>query len=443
MDAYMLLKLMPDYSRLQPPRYVTQDNTFFISSMLLLPDENVSFGDQIFTNGGRPEGSRPLVGNRNRSQVAACYVMPRKKHGGIEFVLTLFEDEWPFLLESEEFGRYAPSGFVEVEAFAFGMNFRDVLVALGQLDETFLAHELGGVIKRMGPDTEESGLQVRDRVCGASTGRYSSTSQGHWTSYVKIPDDMSYEWAATIPVGYSTAYHSLFHIARLQKGESVLVHAAAGGFGQAAVILAQWKGAEVFATCSSEAKRDLLAEQYNIPLDHILSSRDASFAPAIMALTNGKGVDVVVNSLAGALLKATWDCIARFGRFIEVGKIDMEASRRLDLTPFRRCATFASVDLMQLREYNRPLSHEALVESVKICHERGEPPALPITEFSISDVEKAMRLMQAGKHMGKLVLVPGAEDLVKVSLINPTPFFSLSQNAHILYRSSQPCGQCP
>jgi hypothetical protein len=107
MDAYMLLKHMPDYSRLQPPRYVTQDNAFFISSMLLLPDENVSFGDQIFANGGRPEGSRPLVGNRNRSQVAACYIMPRKKHGGIEFILTLFEDEWPFLLESEEFGRYA------------------------------------------------------------------------------------------------------------------------------------------------------------------------------------------------------------------------------------------------------------------------------------------------------------------------------------------------
>jgi acyl transferase domain-containing protein/NADPH:quinone reductase-like Zn-dependent oxidoreductase len=336
-----------------------------------------------------------------------------------------------------------PSGFVEVEAFAFGMNFRDVLVALGQLDETFLAHELGGVIRRMGPDTEESGLQVGDRVCGASTGRYSSTSQGHWTSYVKIPDDMSFEWAATIPVGYSTAYHSLFHIARLQKGESVLVHAAAGGFGQAAVVLAQWKGAEVFATCSSETKRDLLAEQYDIPLDHILSSRDASFAPAIMALTNGKGVDVVVNSLAGALLKATWDCIARFGRFIEVGKIDMEASRRVDMTPFRRCATFASVDLMQLREYNRPLSHEALVESIKIIHGRGKPPALPITEFSISDVEKAMRLMQAGKHMGKLVLVPGTEDLVKVSPINPPPFVSLSPNANILYRSSQPCGQCP
>ena len=316
-----------------------------------------------------------------------------------------------------------PSGFVEVEAKAFGMNFRDVLVALGQLDETFLAHECGGIITRMGPETDGSGLQVGDRVCSFSTGRYASTARAHWTSVVKIPDDMSYEWAATIPVAYATAYHSLFHIARLQKGESVLVHAAAGGFGQASVVLAQYAGAEVFATCSSETKRDLLAEQYNIPLDHILSSRDASFAPAIMALTNNKGFDVVLNSLSGALLKVTWDCIARFGRFIEVGKIDMEAARRLDLTPFRRCATFASVDLMQLREYNRLLTREAIAESVRICHERGKTPILPITQYSISDVEKAMRLMQAGKHMGKLVLVPGVEDKVKVSLRNPSPRF--------------------
>lgn len=335
-----------------------------------------------------------------------------------------------------------PSGFVEVEAKAFGVNFRDVLVALGQLDETFLAHECGGIITRLGPDTEESGLQVGDRVCSFSTGRYASTARAHWTSVVKIPADMSYEWAATIPVAYATAYHSLFHIARLQKGESVLIHAAAGGFGQAAVVLAQYAGAEIFATCSSEAKRDLLVTQYNIPSDHILSSRDSSFAPAIMTLTDNKGVDVVLNSLSGALLKVTWDCVARFGRFIEVGKIDMEAARRLDLTPFRRCATFASVDLMQLREYNRLLMREAIAESVRICHERSKTPILPITQYSISDVEKAMRLMQAGKHMGKLILVPAIEDKVKVSLSAPLPVLSFIQEANVLYRSSHACNQC-
>lgn len=107
MDAYMLVRQMPDYSRLQPPRYVTLNNTWLMSSMLLLPEDTTSFGDHIFTNGGRPEGSRPLMGNRNRSQVSACYILPRKKHGGIEFILSLFDDEWPFLLDDEEFGHYA------------------------------------------------------------------------------------------------------------------------------------------------------------------------------------------------------------------------------------------------------------------------------------------------------------------------------------------------
>lgn len=118
-------------------------------------------------------------------------------------------------------------------------------------------------------------------------------------------------------------------------------------------------------------------------------------------MTGGKGVDIVLNSLSGALLKTTWDCIARFGRFVEVGKIDVEAARRLDMTPFRRCATYASVDLMQLREYNRMpvLTREAISESVRICHERGKKPILPIIVYPISDVEKAMRMMQAGKHV--------------------------------------------
>lgn len=314
-----------------------------------------------------------------------------------------------------------PSGMVEVEPKAFGLNFRDVMVALGQLDEALIGHESAGIVTRLGPNTEQSGLQVGDRVCSMSWGRFASTARAYWTSVVKMPDNMSFEDAASIPLTYVTAYHSLFHIARLQKGESVLIHAATGGFGQAAVILAQHVGAEVFATCSTITKRDLLVQQYHIHPDRILSSRDTSFAPAIMAQTNGRGVDVVLNSLTGALLKASWDCIARFGRFVEIGKVDIEAARQLDTTPFGRCATYAGVDIMQLAEYNRRLTREALVNSVRICHERGTRPACPITPYSMAEMEKAMRQMQGGTHVGKLVLVPRAGDLVKVSLRQPPP----------------------
>ncbi len=117
--------------------------------------------------------------------------------------------------------------------------------------------------------------------------------------------NISWKHAASFPAAYVTAYGSLMQTARLQKGESVLIHAASGGTGQATVILAQSVGAEVYATCSTKAKRDLLVQIYGINPDHIFSSRDVSFAPAIMAATNEKGVDMMLNSLSEPLLKAT------------------------------------------------------------------------------------------------------------------------------------------
>ncbi len=308
-----------------------------------------------------------------------------------------------------------PSGEVEVEAQAFGLNFRDIMCALGLLDTTRLGHELAGVVTRLGPDTEQSGLQIGDRVCGMAWGFFASTSRVSWKAIAKIPDDMSLSDAASIPSVFVTAYHSLSTIARLQEGESVLVHAATGGVGQAAIVLAQRIGAEVFATCSTQTKRDLLIQQYHLAPDHILSSRDASFADAIMARTQGRGVDVVLNSLSGPLLKASWDCIARFGRFVEIGKVDMEAGRHLDMTPFTRCATYASVDVLQLIEHGGLAMREALQECVRICRERRTGPVFPVTTYSIAEMEKAMRHMQSGTHTGKLVLVPGKQDMVKVS----------------------------
>ena len=134
-------------------------------------------------------------------------------------------------------------------------------------------------------------------------------------------------------------------------------------------------------------------------------------------MTDGRGVDVVINSLSGPLLKVTWDCIARFGRFVEIGKVDMEAGRHLHMRPFTRCALYASVDISQLAQYDGAAIQAALVESVRICHKRQTRPVYPITAYSISDMEKAMRTMQSGTHIGKLVLIPGAKDLVNVRLV--------------------------
>lgn len=307
-----------------------------------------------------------------------------------------------------------PNDMVEIEAKAFGLNFRDVMVALNQLDETLVGHDCSGIIKRLGPGTEQSGLRIGDRICGIAKGRFASVSRAFWTSVTRIPDDMSWEEAASLPIAHGTAYVTLMDIARLEKGEKVLIHAATGGVGQAAVMLAQHVGAEVFATCGTEAKRELLMQKYHVAPDHIFSSRDASFASAIMAKTHGKGVDVVLNSLAGPMLKATWDCIAQFGRLLEIGKMDHEAARHLDLSPFARSATYAGFDILQYIEHKGRAVHHALTAVVRLCHEGLIKPAYPITPYSMSDMEKAMRQMQGGSHIGKLILVPRADDQVKV-----------------------------
>jgi acyl transferase domain-containing protein/NADPH:quinone reductase-like Zn-dependent oxidoreductase/ubiquinone/menaquinone biosynthesis C-methylase UbiE len=310
-----------------------------------------------------------------------------------------------------------PSGMVEIEAKALGLNFRDVLEQLGQLEGLLKGHESSGIVTALGPDTEQSGLKVGDRVCGMMEGRIANKARTSWTSVTKLPDDMSISWeeAAAFPVAYVTAYSSLMQLARLQKGESVLIHAAAGGTGQAAVVIAQSVGAQVFATCSTQTKRDLLVRQYGLDPGNIFSSRDASFASALMAKTSGKGVDVVMNSLSGPLLKATWHCVARFGRFIDITKIDMEANRRLEMDPFRRCATYANYDLLQQTRFRGHLTQEALVNSLHIILQRKAPPIHPITSYPISEMAAAMRRMQGGTHVGKLVLVPRPDDNVNVS----------------------------
>lgn len=321
-----------------------------------------------------------------------------------------------FVENARLLGNEIPDGQVEVEAKAFGLNFREVMVALGQLEEPLTGHECSGVITGLGPGTEQSGLKVGDRVAALCKFRLASRSRTHWTSVVKLPDEttMSWEEAASFPAAYTTAYGSLIQIAQLQKGETVLVHAASGATGQAAIAIAQHVGAEVFATCSTDEKRAVLVQNYGIRPGHIFDSRSESFAPAIMEATKGRGVDVILNSLSGPLLRGSWDCMARFGRFVDITKVDAEARRQLEMAPFSRCATFSSFDLLQLTEYRGSLTHGALSESLRIIWARGVAPVHPITPYSISDMAIAMRQMQGGAHIGKLVLVPGKDDKVKV-----------------------------
>lgn len=301
---------------------------------------------------------------------------------------------------------------VEIEVQATGINFKDVVVSMGQLNQPYIGVECSGIITSVGKNVTD--LTPGQRVMAMPEGAYSTYARCPSTSIAPIPDSMSIEEAATIPIIFCTGYYGLFDLGRLGAGESVLIHAGAGGVGQAAIQLAQMAGADIFVTVGSHEKRSFLMERYKIPEDRILYSRDNSFGPAIRRATGGEGVDVVLNSLAGELLRESWDCLAPFGRFIEIGKTDITKNSRLEMLKFEQNVTFASVDLTKVAKFRPKLMKRLLNDVCRLLNDGAIKPIYPITKYSISEVEAGFRALQTGKNMGKSVVVPNADDQVKV-----------------------------
>jgi NADPH:quinone reductase-like Zn-dependent oxidoreductase len=302
---------------------------------------------------------------------------------------------------------------IELEVKATGLNFKDIVVTMGQLSQPYIGIECSGVISSVGSNVKD--FKVGQRVMALPEGAFSTYAQCPATSIAEIPESMSFEVAATIPVVFCTAYYSLFDLGQLQPGERVLIHAGAGGVGQAAIMFAQMVSADIFVTVGSIDKKQFLMTQYGISEDHIFYSRDTSFARSIRTATSGMGVDVVINSLAGDLLRETWECLAPFGRFIEIGKADITKNTRLDMLPFENNVTFASVDLTKIAKFKPQLMKRLMGDVCRLMHEKAVHPILPLSTYRISDIEKAFRTLQTGKSMGKIVVVPHDEDLVKVS----------------------------
>ena len=318
---------------------------------------------------------------------------------------------------------------LEIEVRASAINFRDIAASMGIIEDHKLGDECSGIVIRKGSKVDDS-FQVGDHVVAWRPG------QGAHCSIVRNPaslcyklGDMTFAVAAAMPLIITTAYYALIDVARLQPGESVLIHSAAGGVGQMAVQIAQNLGARVLATVGSQAKRDLLKTKFHLTDDQIFSSRDDSFVGNVMRVTHHKGVDVALNSLAGKLLHATWGCIAPFGRFIEIGKRDIHENSKIQMDPFRVNVTFASVDLITMFERNKPLGARVFQECCRLVHEGIIQPPETITELSYAEVQKGFRLLQMGKHTGKVVLVPAKDDRVPVlpSKFRNTRLFSPSK----------------
>ena len=221
--------------------------------------------------------------------------------------------ESPGLLNSLQFredvtsSKPLASGEIEIKVEATGVNFRDCLTALGQIDTKLLGSECSGTVNKVGDCCE---FKPGDRVAALFVNTYSTYARGSAQCVAKIPDGMSYLEASALPVVFLTAWYAFWDVARLQRGESVLIHAGAGGTGQAAIQVAQHIGAEIYVTVGSDEKKTLLMTEYGIPEDHIFYSRNISFAQGVMRMTGNRGVDVVLNSLSGEGLSPSWGCIA-------------------------------------------------------------------------------------------------------------------------------------
>lgn len=302
---------------------------------------------------------------------------------------------------------------VEIEVKTVGLNFRDLMVATGQLpDLNGYGFECAGIITKIGKTTHH--FQVGDRVCAVAHSSFSNRVRTSQTLVSIIPDSMSFETAASIPCVFTTAHYCIHHSARLQKNESILIHSAAGGTGQALIKMAQLIGAQVFVTAGSPAKAEFLEKSFGLPRSQIFNSRNLNFAHQIMSLTEGKGVDVIVNSLAGDYLRESWRCLAMFGRFIELGKRDAIDNARLDMANFERSTSYISVGWNYFIDLRPELVGSLLKDVMRLFANGTLTPLEPITTFPMSAVESAFRFMASGNHMGKIVVTADRDCLVKV-----------------------------
>ncbi|KAI0399293.1 hypothetical protein F4802DRAFT_610970 [Xylaria palmicola] len=299
------------------------------------------------------------------------------------------------------------AGNIEVEVVAVGVNFKDVAIIMGIVpdDEYSLGVECAGVVRRLGPGVSK--FKVGDRVCMLKSGTYANRVRVAVDRCHMLPAWMTFEEAATIPSVYLCSLYAMYHLGALQKGQSVLIHSAAGGVGIACIELALHRKAEIFVTVGTDEKRQFLKSKYGIPEDRMFSSRTTKFATEIMKATNGHGINVIINSLTGELLDASWRIMADGGNMVEIGKRDILDRNTLSMEPFNRNCSFRAVDMSYSRHIDDQLV-ASLFDELFILIDAGHlKPIHPITRFGFDKVADALSYIRSGRHLGKIVVSNG------------------------------------
>lgn len=260
-----------------------------------------------------------------------------------------------------------PAGFIDVNVKAVGINAKDVYSLTGRVETSnnATAHEFGGVVETVGEGVGH--IAPGDRVLVMAPNYFHTTIRVPAWSAQKLLRGEDFAKMVTIPVAYTTALYALLDRANLRAGETILIHAGAGAFGTAAIKVAQRVGAIVYTTVGSSAKREFVMT-LGVRESHIFHSRDASFVSGVDLATEGRGVDVVINSLVGDLMHDSWRCIAEFGRFVEIGKRELVDAGKLDMRIFLRSATFTAFDFSSLFFHKDAYYRNVLAKYIALPH---------------------------------------------------------------------------
>ncbi|KXX76480.1 Lovastatin diketide synthase LovF [Madurella mycetomatis] len=350
--------------------------------------------------------------SKNESDVAL--LQPFHQPGRVLVWEDLAPEEPGFIEDSPR--KSIPDDMVEIETRAFSA---DLFSSHGDHDEMPGVYEVAGVITRLGKHALADGLQVGDNVCGVVKAPFASAVRAARTSIAKIPDGLSLSNAVCVPLAYAAAYYALGHVARLQRGEKVLIlHTAGSHDMEAALAVARHIGAEPLFVAATEAEAQLLVDKYRVPSGHVLSRQGTnSITTAIVEKANFKGVDVLITSQTSSplapLLQSALESIARFGRFVEVGG----SGKGIDLAALAaRCVAYGCVDVLHLAEHNGQLMKEALEASLDIIGGDYSSHAT-VTKVPVSQIDRALEYVhqrRQGGQVGKVIVVPQDGELVKV-----------------------------
>lgn len=300
--------------------------------------------------------------------------------------------------------RQAPGpGEVEIQVHAASLNFRDVMIGLGIYPTPagmppIMGSDCAGTIAAVGDGVES--MRVGDEVMSLCSNSFSGFVTAAASTVVPKPSRLTFEQAAAIPTVFVTDWYALHHLARLSRGERLLIHSAAGGVGLAAIQMANAAGAEIFATVGTPEKKEFLR---SLGVEHILNSRSLEFADDVMKLTGGEGVDVVLNSLAGEAIPKGLSILRPLGRFVELGKRDIYGNSPVGLLPFFKGLSFFAIELSPLIKLRPSAFRDLFLEVVERFEQNIFKP-LPVRIFPAAEIPEAFKYMAQGIHIGKIVV---------------------------------------